>query len=387
LDQMYTGRWSAVIDASKFFYQFLTRKDERKYLGCVHPRWANLFYVYCGLPMGAGNSPSFAGRYGAAFQRLLRTPCPLFQGTPDHNTWWGVYQNGTAYNLCLGQVRILIGADGEPAVLSKGHCDDFLLHGPTFEKTTADLTTFLDCAMDVGLLCHPGKLTSPSHAVKYTGLIFDLASEPILRVPEYKVAKAIAMINYVLAQHKWISCLSLAVVVGVLESMVKAIPSWVGHTYLQHLHTILHPVDWDGNNLPYFSFTLLDECSTKDLTLWKGLLTRNKGQRARAIKSGTLISSFGDGSDTGTGGYVRYHDAVDFEMWMGVWSPHAYCFSSNWKEARTLYATLQRACDQHQHDLRGVTFFYFTDNMTTYYKHSHVRIVQVTWHSLFGGGY
>jgi hypothetical protein len=62
LDQMYTGRWSAVIDASKFFYQFLTRKDERKYLGCVHPRWANLFYVYCGLPMGAGNSPSFAGR-------------------------------------------------------------------------------------------------------------------------------------------------------------------------------------------------------------------------------------------------------------------------------------------------------------------------------------
>ncbi len=28
---------------------------------------------------------------------------------------------------------------------------------------------------------------------------------------------------------------------------------------------------------------------------------------------------------------------------------------------------LQRACDQHQHDLRGVTFFYFTDNMTTYY--------------------
>jgi hypothetical protein len=54
-------------------------------------------------------------------------------------------------------------------------------------------------------------------------------------------------------------------------------------------------------------------------------------------------------------------------MWMGVWSPRVYCFSSNWKEAQTLYATLQRARDQHQHDLRGVTFFYFTDNMTTYY--------------------
>jgi hypothetical protein len=59
--------------------------------------------------------------------------------------------------------------------------------------------------------------------------------------------------------------------------------------------------------------------------------------------------------------------SVDFEMWMGVWSPCVYWFSSKWKEALTLCAMLQRACDQHQHDLRGVTFFYFTDNMTTYY--------------------
>ncbi len=86
LEQMYTGGWSAVIDASKFFYQFLTQKDERKYLGCIHTRWADLFYVYCGLPMGAGNSPSIAGRYGAAFQRLLRSRSSLFQGTPGHNT-------------------------------------------------------------------------------------------------------------------------------------------------------------------------------------------------------------------------------------------------------------------------------------------------------------
>jgi hypothetical protein len=64
---------------------------------------------------------------------------------------------------------------------------------------------------------------------------------------------------------------------------------------------------------------------------------------------------------------IRYHDNADFEMWMGVWSPRVYCFSSNWKKAQTLYATMQRARDQLQHDLRSVTFFYFTDNMTTYY--------------------
>jgi hypothetical protein len=37
LDGIYTGGWSAVIDASKFFYQFPMRKEERKYLGCIHP--------------------------------------------------------------------------------------------------------------------------------------------------------------------------------------------------------------------------------------------------------------------------------------------------------------------------------------------------------------
>jgi hypothetical protein len=106
LEQMYTGGWSAVIDASKFFYQCPTRKDERKYLGCIHPRWADLFYVYCGLPMGAGNSPSIAGRYGAAFQRLLRSRSSLFQGTPGHNTWWGVYQHGTPYNPQSGKAEL-----------------------------------------------------------------------------------------------------------------------------------------------------------------------------------------------------------------------------------------------------------------------------------------
>jgi hypothetical protein len=167
-----TGGWSAVIDASKFFYQFPTRKDEHKYLGCIHPRWADLFYVYCGLLMGAGNSPSIAGHYGAALQSLLRSHSSLFQGTPCHNTCWGVYQHGTPYNPQLGQGRTLLGSDGEPAAISKRHCNDFLVHRLTYDKTVAALTAFLDCAVDVGLLCHPCKLTPPSHVVKYTGLIF-----------------------------------------------------------------------------------------------------------------------------------------------------------------------------------------------------------------------
>ena len=68
LRQMYSGGWSAVIDASKFFYQFRTVVTERKFLGLVHPGTGKV-YRYAGLPMGCGNSPRIAGCLGAAFLR------------------------------------------------------------------------------------------------------------------------------------------------------------------------------------------------------------------------------------------------------------------------------------------------------------------------------
>jgi hypothetical protein len=83
-------------------------------------------------------------------------------------------------------------------------------------------------------------------------------------------------------------------------------------------------------------------------------------------RSGTLVPSFGDGSGTGTGGTVQYHEGEPFEMWLGTWHPRAFHFSANWKEMRTLQATLERARDTQQ-DVRGVTFFYFTDSSTVYY--------------------
>jgi hypothetical protein len=67
LEQLYTGAYSGVINASKFFYQFPTWADKRKYLGCIHPRWDDHFHVYAGLPLGPGNSPTIAGQYGTAF--------------------------------------------------------------------------------------------------------------------------------------------------------------------------------------------------------------------------------------------------------------------------------------------------------------------------------
>jgi hypothetical protein len=176
------------------------------------------------------------------------------------------------------------------------------------------------------------------------------------------------MIAYTLAHHDQLSCLALSVVVGVLESLVEATPTRIGHTYLCSLQSTLHPKDWNGDDLPYFSFTALSSDNVHNLNLWTWLLRRNDGHRVLARRSGTLIPSMGDGSGTGTGGTVQYSNTTaPLEMWMGVWSPRVFHFSSNWKEMRTLLATLQRAKATHRSDIDGTTFFYFTDNIVVYF--------------------
>jgi hypothetical protein len=98
LDQLYRAGYSAIADASKFFYNFPTNPDERKYLGCKHPKRPEEHLVYGGLPMGSGNSPAIAGRHGAALLRKLQEVCPLYQGEPTVNTWWWYYRPALVLN-------------------------------------------------------------------------------------------------------------------------------------------------------------------------------------------------------------------------------------------------------------------------------------------------
>ena len=51
---------------------------------------------------------------------------------------------------------------------------------------------------------------------------------------------------------------------------------------------------------------------------------------------------------------------------MGAWEPRVWHFSSNWKELRTLLATLQQAKRDGNKTVSGSTFFYFTDNLTVH---------------------
>ena len=87
LEQMYTGGFSAVVDASKFFYQFPVRERDQKYFGVVHPRTGE-HLLYTGLPMGSGSSPGLAGRFGLGFVRMLKELGADFSGEARNNCWW-----------------------------------------------------------------------------------------------------------------------------------------------------------------------------------------------------------------------------------------------------------------------------------------------------------
>jgi hypothetical protein len=228
--------------------------------------------------MGSGSSPSIAGRMGTAFLRRLREKSKHYQGRLQQNMWWDVFAHGATFDRFLGHGVNLIGDDGLPAALVWSHCDDFLIHGPTLAKTTLALCDFLDYAVGVGLLCHPGKLTPPAQSVKYAGLIFDTRATPILRVPETKRVKAIALCRFTIHHRDRISRLSLSVVAGVLESLVEATPGRQGHTHLRNLQPHIHPTEWNEDFLPYYSFAFLTLSA-----IWSGGCLRSDGTLAVVV--------------------------------------------------------------------------------------------------------
>lgn len=80
LPQLYSGGWSAIADASKYFHNYSTLPCERDLIGIIHPiTGKHLWYV--GLPMGSVNSPSISCRFGEGILNLLRAENEVFHGT------------------------------------------------------------------------------------------------------------------------------------------------------------------------------------------------------------------------------------------------------------------------------------------------------------------
>ena len=375
LHQMYTNGWTAVVDASKMFYQFPTVISERRYLGLIHPV-TGLVYRYKGLPMGSTSSPSLACRYGAGFLRRLRERHPdLFGGKPVENTWRRLVSEGT-YEGDWGHGRVEVGTDGLPKNLLSGFVDDFAVHGPTKDKTSRGLTAFMDFAVEVGFLVNPKKVDPPSQTAKYIGFIFDTQGTPTLRIPPVKRSRARAMVAYLLQQRgQPVPRLVLSVVTGVLEALVPATPSRIGHTYLRRLYDCTWMDISDQLELPrdrYYEKVSLDEGAWLDLTWWHDHLLLASGQCARPHRTSTLVAHFGDGSGTGTGGTNEVlgdpkTGPKPMEMWMGRWEHCVHQFSSNWRELKTLETTLKRELARPDSRSRDCTLFYFTDNSTTYH--------------------
>ena len=365
LDLLYEGGYSAVVDASKFFYQFSTHRDDHPYLGIKHPRTQELL-VWGGCPMGAGQSPALGSRYGLAFVRKIIESSPLFQGEFHPNCYWTGPQRDKGFNPALGYGYFLKGPHGL-VVKIWVFVDDFLIHAPTRELCTKGLSFFLDSAVNCGMLCHPKKLVTPRQVVKYCGVLFDTRAIPALHMPRPKRERALGMVRYVLSRpNKEWSCLALAVLTGVLESLSECTPRRMGHTHLRRVHPLVHPGGEGAGLETYLRCTRISEQAREDLRWWEDHLLHGTGRIVRPSRSSVLIPTFGDGSGTGTGGTIQL-PSQGLQMWKAVWSPQVYSFSSNWKEISTLRLTLENIHDRAPLTVRNTTVFYFTDNSTTYW--------------------
>ena len=366
LEQMYSGGFSAVVDASKFFYQFPVRMEDQKYFGVIHPVTGQ-HLLYTGLPMGSGSSPGLAGRFGLAFVRMLKETCGVFERSARVNGWWSQLTD-EGYNPTLGYGFSLHSQDGSPAVKIWVHVDDFLIHGPTLASTLEALRFFMDKALDVGMLCHPKKLKPPSQLQRYCGFEFDTRSDPVLHIPADKHERCCAMVDYLgaFSPGAKISRLALSVIAGTLESVSDATPNRLGHTYLRATHSLIHPDGHEPGRQLYYTYARVTDEVLREMRWWKEILRVGRGRQLRSSRSATLVPSWGDGSGTGTGGTVDI-PGQGFKLWMGQWSPTVYKESSNWKELKTLLLTLQYLAALPGDHLRGVTLFYFTDNSPTYF--------------------
>jgi hypothetical protein len=374
LEKLYAGGWSAIVDASKFFHNFPTHPGDRPYLGCIHPRTGKHLW-YLGLPMGSSQSPALGCRYGLAMLRLLLDREPSFQGAIVENCW-RTQLMGTGYDPLHGTGLTQIGDDGEPAALVWAFVDDFMIHAPSRTKLTQALNAFMDLALRLGYICQKVKCKPPAQVQKYCGFVYDTTGIPTLSIPDDKRSRGLAMIQFLRAGGPTmeLSRLTLAVVTGLLQSLVDATPQRIGQTYLRRLYDRLHMLD-DPHRKPlgaafYFTRVDLSEAEWLDLEWWEVFLKEPRTVQAYSSQQGTLGISFGDGSGSGTGGTVqildRHGECPNMEAWMGTWSPCVHSFSSNWKELRTLVHTLERELERGGRLARS-TLFYFTDNLVTYY--------------------
>ena len=391
--RIFSGGVSAVVDESKYFFNFPTHVDNHPYLGLIHPITA-ILYAYFGLPMGSANNPANACKFGVSFLRQLRERFDIFTSQGTTNCLWTSFRE-EGYNLDLGYGFVLTNAN-RLAIKMWAFVDDFLVHGPDYASVNAALSLFLDAAVECGMCDHPDKLILPSKEVKYCNFLFNTMGIPCLKIPVSKRERALAICEHLQqgpSDKQW-SRLSLAVAAGILESLSGALPRRMGHNKLWSLHAIVHPADSGTGLEPHCTTIALNPFVLCEIKWWKNFLLSGNGRHVGGSKAATLVPTFGDGSGSGTdtGGTFILPEQYTL-MWSGTWYPVVYTFYSNWKELATLCESLSHLLEHHLPEIVGSTIFYFTDNSTTYYiaafgssphprsSQSHLRNPSIDWPS------
>jgi hypothetical protein len=233
---------------------------------------------------------------------MLRERLVKSQGTPQANCrWTGFSEEG--YGPELGYGFVLHNKAGG-AVWVWAFVDDFLLHGQSYEATSAASHVFLDLALDCGMLCHPKKVIPPQQVIKYCRFLLDLRVIPCLCIPIAKHECVLAIVDHLLESpsHREFSRLSLAVAAGILQSLVAATPLQLGHTYSRRFHSLVRPPGLGMGLEPYLTKSSISDKVGHDLRWWQHCLVQDGSRFAHSAELATFDPSWGYVSGTGTRG-------------------------------------------------------------------------------------
>jgi hypothetical protein len=123
--------------------------------------------------------------------------CDLFHGEPTVNTWGEALRNNK-YDARNGHGRVMMGKDGLPAVLIFCIVDDYFIHGPTKNKCRRAFSAFMDFMLRLGFICQKVKTSPPAQRQKFCGMHWDTHRIPTLLIPEDKITRAMATLEYML---------------------------------------------------------------------------------------------------------------------------------------------------------------------------------------------
>jgi hypothetical protein len=124
----------------------------------------------------------------------------------------------------------------------------------------------------LGLICHPTKLKPPAQIQKFCGFLYDSEGNPKLRIPDNKVVRAIALLEFLMRCFRTVICrLALAVVVGTLKYLVLATHNAIGASLLHHVYQNIHNETLESvDNIQhvYHSGLALGALSREEFSWW-----------------------------------------------------------------------------------------------------------------------